>query len=80
MTSGGTDVKLIFWEIACPGKARFRERWTQHQSRVTTGVSRHRRRTTSETPHDIAHQSVPFEYQSNPAGRETAPPTPFFGG
>lgn len=27
MTSGGADVKLIFWEIACPGKARFRERW-----------------------------------------------------
>lgn len=36
MTSGGADVKLIFWEIACPGKARFRERWT-HQSRVTAG-------------------------------------------
>lgn len=31
MTSGGADVKLIFWEIACPGKARFRERWVRHQ-------------------------------------------------
>lgn len=66
MTSGGADVKLIFWEIACPGKARFRERWVRHQLDSGQGFW------SEEAPHAPA-PSCRF-----PQGLNASPPTPFF--
>ncbi|KAL6693927.1 hypothetical protein J3F84DRAFT_56163 [Trichoderma pleuroticola] len=55
MTSGGADVKLIFWEIACPGKARFRERWVRHQLDSGQGLR------SEEAPHAASRPSVALE-------------------
>ncbi|KAH8123602.1 hypothetical protein LI328DRAFT_81289 [Trichoderma asperelloides] len=73
MTSGGADVKLIFWEIACPGKARFRACWTTHQSRVTAGVS-------STLYGRRAPGASRYRPSVSPFDAETAPLTPFFVG
>jgi hypothetical protein len=76
MTSGGADVKLIFWEIACPGKARFRERWTRHQAGwwpIWQGYEQTWADDEREAPHDIAHQSLQMPIQS-PRQRGSAHP------